>query len=132
MISYGFLRWICVLSSFFPDTISLLSSSHPQLKVLPFLDFRELLFQNSVFASFCRTSSVTRGQDSPEATKKVSSTKRSQRSQRGGFGFIPRSRIPRKTQPVDPMRGTSTTFFGISVSSCFKTLSSLAFVELLP
>src|SRR5258708_33565117 len=107
----------------------LVSFPHPQLSVLLLWDLRELLFQNSVFASFCRTSSGTRGQDSPEATKKVSSTKRSQRSQRGGFGFIPRFRIPRKTQPGDPMRGTSTSFFGNSVSSCLKPVLALAFVN---
>src|SRR5260221_10367736 len=120
MISYGFLRWICVLSSFFPDTISLLSSSHPQLKVLPFLDFRELLFQNSVFASFCRTSSVTRGRHSPHATKKVSSTKRSQRSQRGGFGFIPRFSHPSKDTVSCSHVCNKSTFFGLSLSFCSK------------
>jgi hypothetical protein len=51
----------------------------------------------------------------PEVTKKDSTTKRSQRSQRGGFGLLPRPRIVRKIRPIDPMPGTSTTIFGISL-----------------
>src|SRR4029077_16983348 len=76
--------------------------------------------QNSLFASFCSTSSVTHGQHSPEAAKKDSSTKRSRRSQRRGFRFHATPHILRKARPIDPTCGTSTTFFGISVSSCSK------------
>jgi hypothetical protein len=50
-----------------------------------------------------------RGRAQQKVTKKDSSTKRSQRSQRRGFGFIPRPRILREIRPIDPMPGISTT-----------------------
>src|SRR5258707_6005545 len=49
------------------------------------------------------------GRAQQEVTKRDSSTKRSQRSQRRGFGFIPRPHILREIRPIDPMPGISTT-----------------------
>jgi hypothetical protein len=51
----------------------------------------------------------------PEVTKKDSTTKRSQRSQKRGIWAPTAASHPRKIRPIDPMPGTSTTIFGISL-----------------
>jgi hypothetical protein len=58
-----------------------------------------------------------------EITKRDLLTKRSQRSQREGFGFIPPSHILGKTRPIDPMSGTSP----ISLGSPYYTGSDPCF-----